>query len=460
MGQLRLRLGSQAAFASSVPHFFILSTSILGIIATVLCVHLFAGSSQATIHLLREPMPQEALHATLLSIPYSQSTFTPLLPIWAPLPQASPVPLSRLSFVISSCPATAAMLSDYINWWSAGSQLIRSRPSELRCTIYWGPTDNGTAPSHLHVRRSNYTNYHWKWALMGFDNLPFDPAVDWFVLMDDDTVPFVDTIARFLATFPNPRDVHYFLHGPGERQSGNKLGNGGGGFYVSYKLMKDAEKFARRCVPGIRRRVLNGDIRLDTCLRRYMDRMPDFVMAAFHFDPKVLRGDLTGIIEGWMTKVGLLAFHHIDKVKFELFPKKYMARLSGVDAKRMQTKFFLESAGVLGEHFLKRHIIRFNQTRTGILNEGYSVVFFKSSTLAPVVTYLMGVEQTFGGTPINLMTELQDLLISPNPNANRYYIKSIRNAGDVIEQEYALETDITVTVTVVRKGTEVTIRAQ
>jgi hypothetical protein len=333
-----------------------------------------------------------------------------------------------------------------------GSQLIRANSESLHCTIYWGPNDEGYIPKHLNVRRSNQTNYHWKWALMAHDALEAEaPDVDWFILMDDDTLPFVDNVAGFLGTFPEPRRNYYFIHGPGERKSGNRLGNGGGGFYVSRKLVEDSGQIVRTCVRRIARRVLNGDIRLDTCLRRFLDRHPQFVTAMFHLDPKVLKGDLTGLAEGFFTKVGVIALHHIDKWKFELFPRAYIEKCTNDQHLRAQTKSFIQSAGTLGRDFLKRHVMLLER-RFVILNEGYSIVFFPDDHIFPVMTYLMGVEETFIATKVTLYDELLDLLVPPNQRLKRYYLRNITDVEGAIQQVYAHPEDPSLTVAVTRRG--------
>jgi len=454
--QPRLLLGSP------LPRFLLLSTSGFGITFTFLALHFCKAFPRRPVDIDHTPSGQgEVLYYTLMSVAPSAGNFTELMHLGDPIPRASPLPLSKISFVISSCPGTHDMLSQYLGWWKSGfgSELIRQNPGEPPNLIYWGQDDTGVIPPDFNIRRSNCSNYHRKWANMGFDAAPLQPGVDWFVLMDDDTLPFVDNIARFLAAFPNPRQNYYFFHGPGERKSDNRLGNGGSGFYISRKLMVDAENFSRVCIQGMARRILNGDIRLDTCLRRFLDRNPDFVTAMFHLDPKVLQGDLTGLIEGFATKVGLLALHHIDKVRFRLFPKRYMKHLSDDNPLREQTRIFYQATGTLGENFLTRHVLKLSDNRSVILNEGYSVVFFPDSQVLPVVNYLMGVERTFKGTPFNLYSELLDLLIEPNPKLVRYYLKTIETDGNgVISEEYALAEDLSATVVVLRKGKTVMLQ--
>jgi hypothetical protein len=352
------------------------------------------------------------------------------------------------------------MLSEYLSWWNSGlgSQLVRANSKSVHYTVYWGPQDGGEIPKDLNVLRCNQTNHHGKWALMAYDALQTDPpGSDWFIVMDDDTFPFVDNVAGFLGTFPEPRRNYYFVHGPGERKSGKRLGNGGGGFYLSRKLVEDSGRAASRCVRWMAKRVLNGDIRLDTCLRRFLDRHPQFVTAMFHLDPKVLRGDLTWLVEGFITKVGLIALHHIDKWRFALFPMAFIKKFAGPQPGplRAQMKHFIESAGILGMNFLKQHVMLF-EDRFVILNEGYSVVFFPDDHIFSVMTYLTGVEETFTATKFTLYDELLDLLVPPNMRVTRYYLRNITDVEGAIQQVYALPEETSVTVAITRRGSTVT----
>jgi hypothetical protein len=275
--------------------------------------------------------------------------------------------------------------------------------------------------------------------------------------MDDDTLPFVDSVARFLGTLPEPRRNYYFVHGPGERKSGNRLGNGGGGFYMSRKLVEDSAQAVTTCLRRMGKRVLNGDIRLDTCLRRFLDRHPQFVTAMFHLDPKVLRADLTGLVEGFFTKVGLIALHHIDKWRFELFPGAATKKVNKDEHLHTQTKCFIQSAGILGTNFLKRHVMMFER-RFVILNAGYSIVFFPDDHTFSVMTYLTGVEDTFSATKLTLYEELLDLLVPPNQSVTRYYLRTITNVQGEIQQVYALPGDPSAILTVTRRGATVSFK--
>jgi hypothetical protein len=243
-----------------LPFFICVSTLLLCATLLLILAHFFSHPAH---EILANPPPDTVgALSNLLRDLRPSDTFSPLPHIGRGLPQASPLPLSSLTFIISSCAKNADMLSDYLDWWrtSTGSSLIASGdPTFPHHAVYWGPDDSGTPPANMNVKVSTEKNYHYKWALMGYASLATEPDADWFIHMDDDTLLFVDDIARFLATFPARRDDYYFMHGPGERRSGSKLGNGGGGFYVSRKLMKDTANTTKHCVLGIAKKIINGE---------------------------------------------------------------------------------------------------------------------------------------------------------------------------------------------------------
>jgi hypothetical protein len=90
--------------------------------------------------------------------------------------------------------------------------------------------------------------------------------------------------------------------------------------------------------------------------------------------------------------------------------------------------------------------------RLAVLNEGYSIAMLPDIRVEQALTYLLGVEQTFGGTPINLYNDLLVYMIPPNPRISRYYLKSIIEDSGKIIQEYGLEKNSSVVITVVRHG--------
>jgi hypothetical protein len=173
-------------------------------------------------------------------------------------------------------------------------------------------------------------------------------------------------------------------------------------------------------------------------------------------DPKVLRGDLTGIIEGLFTRVGLLSLHHIEKVKFRIFPRNFLWS-EAKDFLRDQARRFVASCGVLGENFLRRSALVTQGGRIAVLNEGYSIALLPDTRLEQALTYLLGVEETFGGTPINLYDQLLVYMVPPNAGIQRYYLKSISEEHGSIVQQYGLATNSSEVITVVRRGAIVNV---
>jgi hypothetical protein len=338
-----------------------------------------------------------------------------------------------------------------------GSELTRPGENEVNYTAYVIPSQASDDDHNLNIGIVNHTHFHLKWALMAAIHFNASSSdIDWFVTMDDDTLPFIDNIARYLARFENPRDKDYFLHGPGERASPNRLGNGGGGFFMSRKILEGSRFQLPTCILGMARRVMNGDIRLDTCLRRYTGNNPQYEPAMFHMDPKVIRGDITGLIEGYMSKVGLLTLHHIKKKKFQLFPRVFLDQLVSDNWIDYQTKLFVKSSRLLGINFLRRFAIALGEGKIGVLNDGYSIVIFHGSVDA-VQHYLASVETTFGANPEAIYDELRDLFTEPNPDVERYYLVEATNVNGTITEEFGLKDDVTKRIKVVRTQSEVTL---
>jgi hypothetical protein len=203
------------------------------------------------------------------------------------------------------------------------------------------------------------------------------------------------------------------------------------------------------------RRIINGDIRLDTCLRRHQDKPPDFEFAMFHMDPKVIRGDITGLIEGYMSRVGLLSLHHIRKKEYKLFSVSFLKQLNAPDWILCQTRMFVRAARVLGQNFLTRFVVKLEDGAVGVLNDGYSFVVFPDGDTEKVFDYVTSVETTFGANPEAIYEELRELLVPPNPEIVRYFIWQATEENDVITETFALAKNISQKVTVVRTPTQV-----
>jgi hypothetical protein len=342
------------------------------------------------------------------------------------------------------------LLSSYVGFWTKDFG-FRASAAGVDYLVFVMPSDF-VENSDLPLRVFNGTNYHMKWALMLLEALKTAPiTVEWFIAMDDDTIPIVDNIARYLASFPRPREVEYFVHGPGERQSQNRLGNGGGGFFVSRALLENSKANLTKCVKGMSRRIFNGDIRLDTCFRRHRWAMPQFEVAMFHLDPKALRGNLVGLIEGFMSRVGVLSIHHIAKVGFDLYPIDFLLGAKTHDVDTLQIGMFVNAAGMLQTKFLERYITKLGDGRVAVLNDGYSIAIFPKEDWTAIEEYLVGVETTFGVTEPVVFWELKDFLVKRNPYIVRYFAVKFTRDNGTLEEEFVLETNVREKVRVLHK---------
>jgi hypothetical protein len=277
----------------------------------------------------------------------------------------------------------------------------------------------------------------------------------WFMMLDDDTLPFLPGISRFLAGFVDPWHTQYFMHSPGERRSGVRLGNGGGGMIISRKLVENSYHTLPGCVSRPRRRGFkNGDVRLDDCLRKFSWEMPRFIYGMWHLDPKVLGGDLTGLVEGAMTRYGMLTVHHLNKGDFSLMPKTFTIQLN--DSAYHAVRVSMKASGVLEANHLARFVTKIGNS-FAILNEGFSLVVFPEyATLEDLLVYLLGVEMTFW-SPENLFDEVKDFLVPSNVQVKRLYLVNITKNGDEIVEEYAMAENAKRVMEVMRKGEHVAI---
>ncbi|OHS95333.1 hypothetical protein TRFO_38568 [Tritrichomonas foetus] len=362
-----------------------------------------------------------------IDLPKNSLYFTPLFqknPF--PLP---PVSLDRISFMISSSPASAKLCDRYLKMWNSefGSNIIKNTGMKPHHTVYWRTEDESeNLPKDYQIDRINESNYHFKWAYMIIENFKNVPNnVDWFVAMDDDTLPFLDRLLPALSKYPNPRDEIYYIHSPGERKSGTHTGNGGSGHIMSRKWAETVIPSLKECNSHIMKRIKNGDIRLDLCSRRILDQLPTYDYGLFHMDPKGFKGDLTGFVEGFLDRMNFKVIHHMEKYIYYLFPKSFGRLMMNNDINYTHTKHFVKSARISGDLFLKRFAMRGQDDTYYILNMGYSFITIPRTNKTAIDVYLNNVESTFTFTESLLYDELNTLLVPPNQEIKRFYLKNV-----------------------------------
>ena len=394
-----------------------------------------------------------------------------------PQDSSSYVPINKVSFMISSSPKTIYLCKLYLDIWSTeyGSKIIKSTGIHPFKKVYWSYSDihNSNKPADIKLNSTDYitskslnislinqTSHHKKWFFMIKENFKTVPKdVEWFIILDDDTLPFIDRILSTLSKYDNPSNNSYFFHSPGERTSGLHLGNGGSGFIISRKLATMIIPELEDCNKYIQRRFYNGDIRLDHCIRYKTGTMPILDYGMFQMDLKGFSGDMTGFIEGYADKYILKSLHHLEKSKYLLFPSEFNTMMSqnGFNNvnyhKKMrgdlplnldfdtfsepnyfsQAAHFARSLVISDNLFLKRFIILLknkNEKYAGILNLGYSFVVFSSPyekknnfLKNEILDYLKGVEQTFTANIFVLYENLTRLLVPKNEKLKRFYFK-------------------------------------
>lgn len=409
------------------------------------------------------------------------------------------ISLNKISFMVSSSPNSAYLCKLYLDTWSTqyGSNIIKKSGIRPLITVYWRYSDvfpiNATEQKFTNmgdydkiqsykINLINVSSYHKKWVLMLTENIKVVPTdVEWFYMMDDDTLPFIDRVLPALSKYKDPHNNMYLIHSPGERITTTHVGNGGAGFILSRKMAETIIPNLTYCNNHLNRKHLNGDIRLDLCSRQITNSMPIFDYGMFHMDPKGFKGDLTGFVEGYIDKFVFKALHHLEKWKFYLFPKIFLRMMEANGLHNVRTvykpkkgteldlnfesfsdpkkTFFSQAAhfthtfAVSGDLFLKRYIImveKNNDQFCAILNFGYSFVVFdtkyfeksNSKLLTEILHYLSGVEQTFEITESLLYHNLSRLLTPANTNIKRFYFKKATqdiNGMNSYYQEFCLD---------------------
>lgn len=409
-----------------------------------------------------------------------------------------PISLSKIAFLMSSSPKNYYLSKLYIDVWSTqyGSTVVKNTGIRPRVNIYWGEPDvinqkpmfqnlmdyNTTTDFNIFVY--NEKNYHIKWALMIIDYMKKVPQeVEWFVLMDDDTLLFLDKIVKMLSEYKDPLKNDYFIHSPGERKSGVHIGNGGSSFIVSRRLMERVLPSFEDCVRNrVPRGNPNGDIKFDYCMRNLTGKLPHLEYGLFHMEPKAFRGDLTGFIEGYLDKMDFKVLHHLNKKNlYYLYSTDFINLMDRseqynvhLENRRGQQNLvynydtfsnlnafnapahFARSLCVSNDLFLKKYAIKFtsnDKTLYGILNLGYSFVVFDSTSSLKqnIEAYLEGVEATFDVTEQLLYDELSQLLKPKFQEIQRFYNKA--NTMDPMHpsafwQEYCSPTSLETVISV------------
>lgn len=384
---------------------------------------------------------------------------------------SSLIPLNKISFLISSSPSSSYLCKLYLDIWSTkyGSNLVKDTGIQPLKTVYWEyedmhPTnlsevkftnvDNYNQFTNYKITLINETDSHDKLSFMLAQNLKHVPSdVEWFVIMDDNTLPFLDRIASMLSKYDNPLKNPYLIHSPGDKTKKHAR-NSGSGYYLSRKLVETIVPKLKQCDER-----LDNDARLDKCIRSITDISPIIDHGIFHMDPKILKGNLTGFIEGYVDRYNLKAIHNIEE--YYLFPEKFLKMMKENDLYNVKTvnpksgsvlnlsfdsfptsgnnffsqaAHFANSAAVSGDMFLKRYIIMINKNERyfcGILNFGYSLIVFdieykqvRYMDLArELLKYLSGVEQTFEVISDALYDNLTRLLVPECKKVMRYYLK-------------------------------------
>ena len=204
------------------------------------------------------------------------------------------IPLNKISFMVSSSPSSAYLCKLYLDTWPTeyGSNIVKNTGIHPLITVYWRNSDvfpiDPTQQKFTNledyekftsykINLINLTSYHRKWIFMISENIKTVPSdVEWFYMMDDDTLPFLDRVIPMLSNYEDPLNNLYLIHSPGERITTTHIGNGGAGFILSRKMVETILPNLTDCNNHLNRKHLNGDIRLDLCCRSLTNITPTF----------------------------------------------------------------------------------------------------------------------------------------------------------------------------------------
>ncbi|KAM0044776.1 putative N-acetylgalactosaminide beta-1,3-galactosyltransferase [Helianthus debilis subsp. tardiflorus] len=140
--------------------------------------------------------------------------------------------------------------------------------------------------------------------------------VRWFVMGDDDTVFVVENVVRVLNKYNH--NQFYYIGSSSESHFQNiffsySMAYGGGGFAISYPLVKELAKMQDRCIkryPGL----YGSDDRMQACMSEL--NVPLTKEPGFHQND--VYGNLLGLLSGHQV-TPLVSLHHFDVID-PIFP--------------------------------------------------------------------------------------------------------------------------------------------
>lgn len=361
------------------------------------------------------------------------------------------IPLNKISFMISSNPSSSYLCKLYLDIWSTkyGSKIVKNTGIEPYKKIYWQL--NSTMPkisniSNYKITVINETNSINKWSFILTENYKsVQSSVEWFALIDDKTLPFLDKIDLMLSKFKDPLKNSYLIRGRKNSESS---------FYLSRKLVETI-------IPKMNDKCEKNE-NFVKCVRSIISEIsPKTDKGIFEMNPKLFKGNLTGFIESYFDKIDVKSLRNIhEEDEFYIFPKNFLNLMKQNKLYNVQTRtnsdvinlsfnsfpifgnnyfsqeaHFAFSAAVSGDMFLKRYIIMFSKNDQkyyiGILNFGYSLVVFdieyktgqNNYLLGEVLKYLSGVEKTFTVLSDDAYINLSRLLLPESKKILRYYLK-------------------------------------
>lgn len=388
----------------------------------------------------------------ILSMPQANlEYFLPLFDKKSTSIQKNLLPLNKISFIVSANPSSLFNSKLRVDIWSTefGSSIVKDTGIQPLKTVYCdakeAKSENFTSPiefsKNCKVKLIDEVN---KINILtdNFHNVPSN--VEWFIIIDDKTLPFVDRIDLMLSKYANPLKNDYLIRGP-KNKNKTRSSSSGMTYILSRKLAEKIVQNQNKCENGILK-----------CIRSITDISPIIDNGFLKLDPLVIKGDLSGLIENYVERLNLKSIQNIEN-DFYLFPKQFLNMMKenyqfnvkiGSDKKNLsfnsfpipgrnffsQEAHFANSAAVTRELFLKRYIIMFTKNDRfyfGVLNMGYSFLVFNIEyklyqhyeLVKEIMKYISGVEKTFEIIPDELYYNLTRLLMPQCKKLFRYYLK-------------------------------------
>jgi hypothetical protein len=380
--------------------------------------------------ILHEPRRRDLIDEiehVLFSLPKSGDDFRELPRIRQNRPQSLPIPLDELEIAVLSVPSSLSRMSTLFN--------------NMDVSIYCLNGSGRRLPPN--VRQLNITDHRVVWPMLVLDALiQSRKTTKWFVFLTDDTIPFLDAIMRFLGRFHDPDQAPYLFYGIGQGPNAAEFKKSGG-FFLSRKLVEHLNNRLVECSLEMQG---ESDVLMISCIEQFLGRKGHVVDGMFAIKESPITGDLTGIVEGWVSRTGALTLS-------SLFENCWIGD-PGIGRSK-EAVLLIKAQDFLGEAFLRRYVCR-RKGAFWLLNDGFSIVRFSETD--ELIEYYVSVEKTFNITG-GLSSDFASFVVNKTFGVERYRLMSVekRKSGKIEERFSSRASGV---IRIVRYGEKVEWRKQ